>query len=107
MFPAIADGDIVEVHPEGSHSAGDVVLLEGEDSIRVHRVMSSAGEQIVTRGDSCFESDAAGKSDSILGRVSAVITDTGRHAPHTLRTRLRQILSRLRGSELLAFRVKL
>ena len=94
MFPAIADGDVVEVHPNERHSTGDVILLDGAEGIRAHRVIQSTNNQIVTRGDSCSEADAAEKSDSIVGRVAVVITGAGRHSPHTFRTRLRKLFSR-------------
>jgi phage repressor protein C with HTH and peptisase S24 domain len=96
MFPAIADGDLVEVHPHQSHAIGDVVLLDGDDGIRAHRVISATNHQIVTRGDSCREADASNTIDSVIGRVARVITKGGQRTPHTIRTRLRQFLSSLR-----------
>src|SRR3954469_6277328 len=68
MFPAIADGDLLEVSAIAPHRAGDVVLVESEDGIRAHRVISSSRERIVTRGDSCVEADAAANSTLVLGR---------------------------------------
>jgi hypothetical protein len=96
MFPAIADGEVVEVQPHERHAIGDVILLNGDDGIRAHRVIKSTQDQVVTRGDSCCEIDAPDATTSIIGRVTRVITNHGQRTPHTVRTRLRQFLSRLR-----------
>jgi hypothetical protein len=96
MFPAVANGDVLEVHPSTTQQPGDVILIESIDGLRAHRIVSANSEQIVTQGDSCHEPDRPASSDSILGRVAVVVTATGRRAPHTLRTRLRQMLSRFR-----------
>lgn len=96
MFPAIADGDVVEVHPPTNQEVGDVILITGTDGIRAHRIVAANDERVVTQGDSCLESDIPSANDSIVGHVAAVVTETGTRAPHTLRTRLRRILSRLR-----------
>jgi hypothetical protein len=96
MFPAIADGDVLEVSTIAPHRAGDVVLVESQDGIRAHRVISSNRERIVTRGDSCLEADAGANPSLVLGRVTRVLTSNRRRSPHTLRTRLRQLFSRVR-----------
>ena len=96
MFPAVADGDLLEVHPSAIQQPGEVILVENIDGIRAHRLVSTNTNLVVTQGDSCHEPDRPASSDSILGRVAFVVTATGRRAPHTLRTRLRQVLSRLR-----------
>lgn len=93
MFPAIADGDVVEVQPAQSHTKGDVLLIDNDDGLRVHRVVSSSERRIVTRGDSCDENDAPSETNESLGRVSQVFTRTGAHAPRTLRTRLQHLIS--------------
>ena len=95
MFPAIADGETVELAPDARHSTGDVVLFSTDDRLLVHRIVETDEDAIVTRGDSCFESDQPNACHSVLGRVIAVITPTGRRSPHTWRTRLRSLLSRL------------
>ncbi len=95
MFPAIGDGDIIEVSPEEKKSTGDVVLLSGDERLIAHRIIDSQPNQVITRGDSCLEADYV-ESATVLGRVSSVITANGPRAPHTLRTRLRAFLSRLR-----------
>ncbi len=96
MFPAIADGDVVEVSPSTDNSAGDVVLLEKNDGLIAHRVVTSSRDFILTRGDSCFEDDPPQSSASVLGRVTRVFTPAGPRSPHTLRTRIRQLFARFR-----------
>lgn len=96
MFPAIADGDIVEVSPQEDNSTGDVVLLANDERLLAHRIVDAQDRKIVTRGDSCSENDQSHTPATVLGRVSAVVTTTGERAPHTLRSRLRTFLSRLR-----------
>jgi hypothetical protein len=96
MFPAIADGEVIEVDPLTELSEGDVVLLENGDGLRAHRIVAANGDQLITRGDSCCEPDAAGTTGSIFGRVTRVFSEKGGRSPHTLRTRVRQIFSRLK-----------
>ena len=95
MFPAIADGDIVEVSPQESNSTGDVVLLSDHERILAHRIVETREDHIVTRGDSCIENDET-EDAAVLGRVSAIVTTSGPRAPHTFHTRLRTFFSRLR-----------
>jgi hypothetical protein len=95
MFPAIADGDVVEVSPQEENSTGDVVLLAGDERILAHRIVGTGEAQIITRGDSCIENDRSENAD-VLGRVSAVVTTSGMRAPHTFRTRLRSFFCRFR-----------
>ncbi len=94
MFPAIADGDIVEVTPQQG-GTGDVVLLANDERLLAHRIVASEASHIVTRGDSCSEDDQAA-NPTVLGRISTVFTTNGPRAPHNLRTRLRTFLSRIR-----------
>ena len=97
MFPAIADGDEIEIHPAVSARAGDVVLVESPEGLRTHRVVAVKNDVLVTRGDSCAENDVDCKADDVVGTVSSVICENGRgRRPHTLRTRLLQLWSRLR-----------
>jgi hypothetical protein len=96
MFPAIADGDVLEVSAIAPHRAGDVVLVQSQEGIRAHRVISSTRERIVTRGDSCLEADAGANTGSVFGVVTGILTSDGRRSPHTLRTRVRQLLVRVR-----------
>lgn len=95
MFPAIADGDVVEVSPQENNSTGDVILLSADERLLAHRIVDTQPTQLVTRGDSCLENDHIADA-TVLGRISTVLTTNGVRSPHTLRTRLRTFLSCLR-----------
>jgi hypothetical protein len=69
MFPAIAEGEMVEVAPAGQVCRGDIVLAETKDGLRVHRVVRLVGDAVATRGDCCFDEELASFA---LGRVSLV-----------------------------------
>jgi hypothetical protein len=89
MYPAIADGDIVEVDPTGDHpGAGGVAMVETSDGFRVHRVLGSAND-FVTRGDCCFAKDEAVRP--FPGTVSVL---DGNHRRPVPRQRLGGILRR-------------
>ena len=64
MYPAVGDGDEVQVEP-GAPIRGEVAMVETADGFRVHRVMRDGA----TRGDCCLESDAYSE---LVGRVSLV-----------------------------------
>ncbi|MGZ4788984.1 MAG: S24 family peptidase [Terriglobales bacterium] len=68
MYPAIADGDTVQVNPTAAPEVGDVVMAETTHGLRVHRIVKS-GDTISTRGDCCFEADDDPRP---LGRVVVV-----------------------------------
>jgi hypothetical protein len=75
MRPAIGDGETIEVcpaEPMAPHR-GDILLTQGEDGFKAHRVvgLSGDGSVIQTRGDASrtTESRAQGR---ILGKVVAV-----------------------------------
>lgn len=95
MFPAIADGETVEVVPDASPIPGDVILFATDDSLLAHRVVRASPTAIVTRGDACFETDRPAVVTTVLGRIASVITPSGPRAPHTWRTRLRRLSGRL------------
>jgi len=99
MFPAISDGDIVEVSPQENVSTGDVVLISSDECLLAHRIVASDHGEFVTRGDSCCEDDHT-RHAAVLGRISSVVTASGPRAPHTFRTRLRAFFSRLRGDRI-------
>jgi len=74
MRPNIQPQDLVLVAPVavGELKAGQVVLAQGSDGLRVHRMVQRLAESggAVTRGDAGQENDAA--SQMVLGRVVAV-----------------------------------
>jgi len=86
MYPAVRDGDEVQVEPTVPES-GDVVMVETEEGLRVHRVVGNG-----TRGDCCFERDSAAE---IIGKVSLV---NGQAAPRQkLGSKVRRWIARWRG----------
>jgi len=96
MFPAIANGEVVQVNPLTLGSRrGEVVMTESVDGFRIHRVIPSRADTIDTRGDCCLEADAAG---AIVGSVSLLDSGTARPVP-SLRAGavLRRWLARWRG----------
>ncbi|HKV25381.1 MAG TPA: C25 family cysteine peptidase [Candidatus Acidoferrum sp.] len=72
MRPNILNEDGVLVAPASVENSGrgDVLLTQGADGFRVHRVVSRcAGEEVITRADSGEENDPAAR---VLGRVIAI-----------------------------------
>ena len=68
MYPAIGDGDHVQVDPSSQTKRGDVVMVETPEGLRVHRVVAS-GNAIRTRGDCCVDYDSVA---GVLGSVRVV-----------------------------------
>lgn len=66
MFPAIADGDVVQVEA-GAVGRGEVALVETADGFRAHRVVGMSNH-VVTRGDCCFGEDPY--ISELMGTVS-------------------------------------
>jgi hypothetical protein len=66
MYPAIADGDVVQVEA-GAVQRGDVALVETADGLRAHRLVG-ASNLIVTHGDCCCGVDPY--VAELLGHVS-------------------------------------
>ncbi len=91
MFPAIKDGEVIELEPASTAVAGDVLLIESAKGLRVHRVINVSDGEVVTRGDSCIEDDTISSTAAILGRVTRVIGYIGSRRPQTLRAWLRRL----------------
>jgi hypothetical protein len=88
MYPAIRDGEMVEVVPAdvAQIRRGDVLLCRlgaGSVAHRVVRVQrtGAAVSEIVLRGDAAFAADAPIRAGDVLGKVVAV---TRAGAPHRL-----------------------
>jgi hypothetical protein len=96
MYPAIADGDLVQIEArEGRPQRGDVVMTECDGGIRVHRI-TKAGTEIRTQGDCCFEDD--GKNAQMIGAVKIVDNGGLRSAsPQRIGSKLRRWIARFRG----------
>lgn len=96
MYPAIADGDVVQVNPPaGPAVRGEVVMVESSEGLRVHRVIRS-GENMRTRGDCCFQSDD--NVQSVIGAASLAKGEISRPTPRqSLGTTIRRWIARWRG----------
>jgi len=76
MNPTLSEDDILEVRPyrDGSVSKGDVIYFTAPEdgSHVVHRVISTSGERISTKGDNCrYEDPWLLAEADIKGRVTA------------------------------------
>lgn len=87
MFPAVRDGDEVQVEP-GVAARGEVAMVETSEGLRVHRLMGRER----TQGDCCLEADSTGE---IIGRISRV---KGRPVSRQrIGSRVRRWMARWRG----------
>jgi hypothetical protein len=96
MYPAISDNDVVQVEAAGDNAErGDVVLVEGDGALRVHRIVSAEGD-LRTRGDCCFRDDGANLK--VIGTVK-IVSDDGLRSParQSPRSILRRWVARWRG----------
>jgi signal peptidase I len=75
MLPAIQPRDLLLVRRCGTQAArvGDVVLYTRDERLFAHRVISSDGSRLITRGDALDAPDAPIGSDELLGRVERVV----------------------------------
>ena len=72
MWPLVRDGSQVVIHPcdHDQVTVGDIVLLSVEDRLVLHRVVASAAERILVRGDSRDMADGWYARGRVLGRLS-------------------------------------
>ena len=90
MFPAIDDGDVVQVEA-GSVGRGDVALVETAEGFRAHRVVG-ASNRIVTRGDCCFG------EDPYIAEIIGSVTAANRRIPsQRIGSVVRRWIARWRG----------
>ena len=87
MYPAVRDGDEVQVEAQ-SAGPGEVAMVETEEGLRVHRVMRSGR----TQGDCCLEADSPAE---VIGRVSVV--NDRQVAWQKVGSRVRRWIARWRG----------
>jgi hypothetical protein len=96
MHPAISDGELVQVDT-ASHSPQrrEVVLVEGDGGLRVHRVLQAKGS-MRTQGDCCFQDD--GDHVRVIGAVK-IVTQGGLRSPARQRVGsiVRRWVARWRG----------
>jgi signal peptidase I len=74
MLPTIWPGDILLIQSTfpDELAPGDVVLVKGEKSILIHRLVKSNGPDWITRGDAMTHNDPAVAPADVLGRVSRI-----------------------------------
>ena len=70
MHPIIRSDDYLLVVPSSDIARGDVVLTRADRGLTAHRVMSVAGEVVITRGDNASADDAPIARERVLGRVT-------------------------------------
>ena len=75
MLPAIQPRDLLLVRRCGTQAArvGDVVLFTRDERLFAHRVVSTDGKVIVTRGDALATTDDPIGNTELLGRVERVV----------------------------------
>ena len=75
MLPAIRPRDLLLIRRCSTQSArvGDVVLFMRDARLFVHRVVSTRGAELVTRGDALDTPDAPIGGAELLGRVERIV----------------------------------
>jgi Peptidase S24-like len=71
MLPTIWPGDVLVIESASLDrlECGDVVLVNRENGVRVHRLLDKQGAHWITRGDGMAQDDPPMEPDQILGRV--------------------------------------
>lgn len=80
MFPAIRDGEAVLVEHKDVRK-GDVLLVDTEDGLRLHRLQRCVDGKLITQGDCCAEPEMSDGA-AVLGRVYKVLGVKGARSPH-------------------------
>jgi signal peptidase I len=97
MYPAIQDGDVVEVAPvdPADVRGGDVLLCRLAGTAVAHRVLDidAAAGVVTLRGDASFAPDVPVPVGAIVGRVAVVVRHGARRRLDTLPARLAARLS--------------
>jgi hypothetical protein len=80
MFPAIRQGDVIEIVPVGTVGlpvVGEVVALKRENDFVVHRLLGyyerDGRRWLFTRGDSVLRADDPYPEEALAGRVVTII----------------------------------
>jgi len=95
MYPAIKDGDVVQVNPADCSDPGKVAMVATADGFRAHRIVA-AGNTIITQGDCCLHPDQP--ANHLAGAVSIVKNEEPKPVPpQRVGTVARRWLARLRG----------
>jgi len=74
MLPTIWPGDILQIESmtRGELVVGDIVLVQQEKRIVIHRLTSTDGAQWITRGDAVPQNDPPVMPTDVLGRVTQI-----------------------------------
>ena len=74
MLPTIWPGDMVHIESKtgGELVVGDIVLVQQEKHVLIHRLMSTDGVQWITRGDAVPQNDPPIMPTDVLGRVTQI-----------------------------------
>lgn len=75
MLPTIAPGDRVLLGAPKDMRKGEIILAEVNGKPLLHRIVSSSGGMIVTRGDSCETEDPVMPRTCVVARALAVEND--------------------------------
>ena len=83
MLPFIReDVDRVVLRKKDSFEIGDIVLARFDGRYLLHRIVALDGDAVTLMGDGNLRGQEKGRTDEIVGTVSAIIRPDGRrHAP--------------------------
>ena len=83
MLPFIREGvDRVALRKKDSFEIGDIVLARFDGRYLLHRIVALDGDAVTLMGDGNLRGQEKGRTDEIVGTVSAIIRPDGRrHAP--------------------------
>lgn len=71
MWPTILDDEQVLLARPGTVLPGDVVLVQGEQRVVLHRVASVRAGRVVTWGDACLAPDVEVAGERVVARALA------------------------------------
>ena len=72
MGPLMRAGDRLRLVAAARVAAGDVIAYHRGGDIVVHRVITSRGTVVITKGDALFRRDEPVALDTVVGRVATV-----------------------------------
>lgn len=83
MLPFIRSGrDRVILRRQDSYAVGDIVLAHFGGRYILHRIVALDGDAVTLMGDGNLQGQEKGRTDGIVGTVTAVIRPDGRrHVP--------------------------
>ena len=77
MEPELPVGALLWIHRQSTYAIGDVVTYEENGTLVTHRLVSIAGDTVITRGDANNTDDSPIQTVQIRGKVSAVWPGAG------------------------------